>query len=145
MKNKRMAFWIALGSGSLLILLVAIYFIVLPLLQPSTPQRTAQSFCDAVNTGDLHRAYGQLSQEPYVLDPNEASLDHTMQNVAHCTIRSVKQSDATHAVASTSFGPRPHLEFSAAAIGYLSMDLENGTWKITEVVPGVYAVDVAAA
>lgn len=116
------------------------YFVVLPRIQQTSPSSTLQTFCDGYKNLDAQKVYGTLSSQAQATS-SEASIAagfSTVKNVgvkvSECTVSNVQVngSKATATITLTFVGSASGQTQSQTQREPVSLVLENGTWKISE-------------
>jgi hypothetical protein len=99
----------------------------------STPQKTLQAFCRALEQNDSQGIYKTYSSESNLKDVQayQQDLMDTIGRITNCTINGVQENGST-ATANLTLTLASHLAWGETSVnGYANLVDENGQWKIT--------------
>ncbi|HLH61324.1 MAG TPA: FHA domain-containing protein [Ktedonobacteraceae bacterium] len=121
-RQSRRTLWIVLGVVGVVILLAIVLFAVVA-ANASTPQKTLDTFCNAIKNRDYQTAYGQLSSFRQT-QISEADFANFFSSATSCTY-STPAVNGSSATTNLTFFTN-----SGSVNGATNMVQENGVWKI---------------
>lgn len=119
-KPNRRGLWIALGGIIAALVIAAVVVVTFLLVNRSTPTKTLQAYCNAINSHDVHTAYEQRTST--VNTQTEAQFGQSIQNISNCNVGNVNDS--------TGAGTITFILDGHTLTADESLVQENGTWKI---------------
>ena|SRR5579884_1714887 len=125
--KSRTGLWIALVVILAVLMLAgggAYFYFTRP---ASTPQKTLDTYCDALRVKDFQTAYKQLSKRVQA-ETSESAFSQSNGFVLYCTFDTITQTSATTATATIRYA----LSKGGSAQANTSLVYEDGAWKIDD-------------